>query len=78
MAASEVSIQGYSEPSDGSRPVSETGRSSSGVGIGNLSDLFYNMEFSGEFSYLCLFLFTKLMLIRRCTRSFGVHVPVHL
>lgn len=33
MAASEVSIQGYSEPSDGSRPVSETGRSSSGVGI---------------------------------------------
>ncbi|KAJ8536109.1 hypothetical protein K7X08_034510 [Anisodus acutangulus] len=32
MATSEVSIKGYNEPSDGSRPVSDTGRSTSDVG----------------------------------------------
>ncbi|CAN4086562.1 unnamed protein product [Withania somnifera] len=32
MATSEVSMKGYSEPTDGSRPVSETLRSTSGVG----------------------------------------------
>lgn len=79
MATSEVSIKGYSEPNDGSRPVSQTVRSTSGAGKGNLtgicSDLYHN---EWVFLFVFILFFSKLMLTRRCTRSFGVHVPVHL
>lgn len=55
MAASEVSIKGYNEPSDGSRQVSDTVRSSSGAGKGNLAHFCVFFLFSGELSYLLLF-----------------------
>ncbi|KAF3625465.1 Auxin response factor 23 [Capsicum annuum] len=41
MAASEVSIKGYNEPSDGSRQVSDTVRSSSGAGKAHAETALY-------------------------------------
>lgn len=60
MAASEVSIKGYSEPSDGSRTVSETVWSTSGVGKGNLTGFCTGFSGNSEFfpvSFLICFCF---------------------
>lgn len=82
MAASEVSIKGYSEASDGSRGPPEVAMGVSGAGKGDYGGpnvifcviCWFLCHFSSDFCWFYLwatFIVVQLMLKTRCIRSFG-------